>query len=128
VSERDHRPGGFSLELGLKDVTLVSQAAREADTPMPFLSVLLDRFTSAKAKGRGQMDWSAIGMNVSEDAGINMKNDLERNAKAVLPTGPFDEVADEQEQVKQDAEPSKLFVSNLSFHVNNIFPPKLIAL
>lgn len=36
--------GGFSLALGLKDVSLVSQAARETDTPMPFLSVLLDRF------------------------------------------------------------------------------------
>ena len=35
--------GGFSLELGLKDVTLVSKAAREADVPMPFLSTLLDR-------------------------------------------------------------------------------------
>lgn len=35
--------GGFSLALGLKDVSLVSQAARETDTPMPFLSVLLDR-------------------------------------------------------------------------------------
>lgn len=75
--------GGFSLELGLKDVTLVSQAAREADTPMPFLSVLLDRFTSAKARGRGQMDWSAIGMNIGEDAGIDMKNDIDRNAQAV---------------------------------------------
>jgi 3-hydroxyisobutyrate dehydrogenase-like beta-hydroxyacid dehydrogenase len=69
VSERDHRPGGFSLELGLKDVSLVSQAARECNTPMPFLSVLLDRFVSAKARGRGGMDWSAIGMCVSENAG-----------------------------------------------------------
>ena len=66
VSHRDHQPGtdrwmkchlldfilplllllllgGFSLELGLKDVTLVSKAAREADVPMPFLSTLLDR-------------------------------------------------------------------------------------
>ena len=25
VSSRDHRPGGFSLDLGLKDVSLVSQ-------------------------------------------------------------------------------------------------------
>jgi 3-hydroxyisobutyrate dehydrogenase-like beta-hydroxyacid dehydrogenase len=83
VSERDHRPGGFSLDLGLKDVTLVSQAAREADTPMPFLSVLLDRFTSAKARGRGQMDWSAIGMSVGEDAGIEMQSDIDRNSKAV---------------------------------------------
>jgi len=41
-----HRTGGFSLALGLKDVSLVSQAARETDTPMPFLSVLLDRYVS----------------------------------------------------------------------------------
>lgn len=35
--------GGFSLELGLKDVSLVQQAARQANVPMPFLSTLLDR-------------------------------------------------------------------------------------
>lgn len=37
---------------------------------MPFLSVLLDRYTSAKAKGRSDFDWSAIGLSVAEDAGI----------------------------------------------------------
>lgn len=43
VSERDHRSGGFSLELGAKDVQLVQQAAQEGNVPMPFLSTLLDR-------------------------------------------------------------------------------------
>jgi 3-hydroxyisobutyrate dehydrogenase-like beta-hydroxyacid dehydrogenase len=43
VSKRDHRPGGFSLELGAKDVALVSSAAKQADVPMPFLSLLMDR-------------------------------------------------------------------------------------
>jgi hypothetical protein len=75
--------GGFSLELGLKDVSLVSQAAREVDTPMPFLSVLVDRFVSAKARGRGNFDWSAIGLSVGEDAGIDVKADVDRNRKAV---------------------------------------------
>ena len=75
--------GGFSLELGLKDVTLVSQAAREVDTPMPFLSVLLDRFVSAKARGRGNFDWSAAGLSVAEDAGIDVSDDVKRNRKAV---------------------------------------------
>ena len=28
-------------------MSLVSQAARESDTPMPFLSVLLDRYVSS---------------------------------------------------------------------------------
>ncbi len=83
VSERDHRPGGFSLELGLKDCTLVNQAAREVDVPMPFLSVLLDRYTSAKAKGRKDFDWSAIGLSVAEDAGIDVSKDVTRTEKDV---------------------------------------------
>lgn len=83
VSKRDHRPGGFSLALGLKDVSLVSQAAREADVPMPFLSVLLDRYTSAKAKGRADFDWSAIGLNAAEDAGIDVSADVGRNRRDV---------------------------------------------
>jgi 3-hydroxyisobutyrate dehydrogenase-like beta-hydroxyacid dehydrogenase len=83
VSQRDHRPGGFSLELGLKDVSLVNKAARDASVPMPFLSTLVDRYTSAKAKGRSAFDWSAIGLNIAEDAGIDIKADLERNIKNI---------------------------------------------
>jgi len=83
VAQRDHRPGGFGLSLGQKDVCLVSEAAKAADTPMPFLSVLVDRFTSAKAKGRGAMDWSAIGLNIAEDAGLDISKDLARNKEAV---------------------------------------------
>jgi 3-hydroxyisobutyrate dehydrogenase-like beta-hydroxyacid dehydrogenase len=81
VSQRDHRPGGFSLTLGAKDVALVSQAARDSDVPMPFLSILNDRFTSSKARGRGEFDWSAIGLSVAEDAGVDVSNDVKRNIK-----------------------------------------------
>lgn len=83
VSHRDHRPGGFSLALGLKDCTLVSEAARQADVPMPFLSVLLDRYTSAKARGRSDFDWSAIGLSAAEDAGIDVSADVARNRKDI---------------------------------------------
>lgn len=75
--------GGFSLELGLKDVSLVSQAARDSDVPMPVLSVLLDRFVSARARGRGDLDWSAAGLGAAEDAGIDVGTDLQRNKEAV---------------------------------------------
>jgi len=83
VSQRDHRPGGFSLVLGAKDVGLVSQAAKETEVPMPFLSTLVDRFTSAKARGRGEFDWSAIGLSVAEDAGVDVSADVERNVKDI---------------------------------------------
>jgi 3-hydroxyisobutyrate dehydrogenase-like beta-hydroxyacid dehydrogenase len=77
------RAGGFSLELGLKDVSLVSQAARESGVPMPVLSVLLDRFVSARSRGRGELDWSAAGLGAAEDAGIDIAEDLSRNHDAV---------------------------------------------
>jgi 3-hydroxyisobutyrate dehydrogenase-like beta-hydroxyacid dehydrogenase len=83
VSRRDHRPGGFSLELGLKDVKLVQETAQDAGVPMPFLSTLVDRFTSAKANGRSDFDWSAIGLSVAEDAGIDVRKDVERTKEQI---------------------------------------------
>jgi len=64
-------------------VSLVSQAARDAEVPMPFLSTLVDRFTSAKARGRGDFDWSAIGLSVAEDAGVDVAKDVERNIEDI---------------------------------------------
>eukprot|EP00967_Tisochrysis_lutea_P013524 scaffold15104_cov31-Tisochrysis_lutea.AAC.2 len=40
---------------------------------MPFASVLHDRFLGAVARGRGQLDWSAIALSVSEDAGVKVE-------------------------------------------------------
>ena len=62
---------------------MVNQAARTSEAPMPFLSVLVDRFTSAKAKGRGDFDWSGVGLNIAEDAGIDVTADIERSEKDV---------------------------------------------
>ena len=63
---------GFQLELGLKDVTLALDVAHKVGAPMPFASTLHDRFLGSVARGRGQMDWSAIGLSVSEDAGVEV--------------------------------------------------------
>jgi 3-hydroxyisobutyrate dehydrogenase-like beta-hydroxyacid dehydrogenase len=61
---------GFALRLGLKDVRLVQAIAESSQTPMPFASIVHDRLVSAVAKGRGDADWTALGLNVSEDAGL----------------------------------------------------------
>ena len=45
VSERDHRPGGFALDLGLKDISLVLDTAHKSNVAMPFGSVMKDNFT-----------------------------------------------------------------------------------
>ena len=70
IAEERYTPAGFLLSLGLKDMNLVLQTAESAQMPMPFASLLHDRFMASVARGRGDMDWSALAMGVSEDAGL----------------------------------------------------------
>ena len=70
IAHERYTPAGFYLSLGLKDVDLVLQTANDVKMPMPFASFLHDRLIASVAKGRGDMDWSALALGVSEDAGI----------------------------------------------------------
>jgi 3-hydroxyisobutyrate dehydrogenase-like beta-hydroxyacid dehydrogenase len=70
MAEQQFEPAGFRLTLGLKDINLILQMAAAGTTPMPLGSLLHDRWVSAVAKGRGDLDWSAIALNVFEDAGL----------------------------------------------------------
>ncbi len=70
IAEQRFEPAGFRLTLGLKDVNLILQMAAAGTTPLPLGSLLHDRWVSAVAKGRGDLDWSAIALNVAEDAGL----------------------------------------------------------
>ena len=63
----------FSMHLGLKDVKLMLETAEQAGVPIPFGSVVHDRIVSAIARGRGDKDWIAMSLNVSEDAGLEPK-------------------------------------------------------
>ena len=84
IAEQRFEPAGFRLVLGLKDVNLILQMAAASTTPLPLGSLLHDRWVSAVAKGRGDLDWSAIALNVSEDAGL--KNEGPKN-ESVLTAG-----------------------------------------
>ena len=46
------------------------QTAVAAGAPMPTASLLHDRFISAIAKGRADLDWSAIALGAADDAGL----------------------------------------------------------
>ena len=65
------------MELGRKDVELVKRTAASVNVAMPVASILSDRFASAVAKGRSDLDWSAIGLASSEDAGVDVSKDIE---------------------------------------------------
>lgn len=61
VAEQRFEPAGFAARLGQKDLRLVLAAADELAVPLPFASVLRDRFLELAAAGGSDLDWSAIG-------------------------------------------------------------------
>lgn len=69
IAQKHHEPG-VELKLALKDLNLVLQAATDTATPMPLASLLRDRMLSAVAKGREHLDWSALALGGSDDAGL----------------------------------------------------------
>ncbi|BAL26964.1 NAD(P)-dependent oxidoreductase [Azoarcus sp. KH32C] len=70
LAQRSYEPPGFKLELGMKDMRLVRNVAEDAQVPMPLADLLHARLLTALAKGRGGMDWMAIELSSSEDAGL----------------------------------------------------------
>src|SRR5581483_2415023 len=64
-------PAGFKAELGLKDITLALDAARELKAPLPLASLIADRFLALIASGGGALDWSALSLIARREAGLS---------------------------------------------------------
>ena len=80
IAARNHAPGGFALPHGLKDVGLVRLAAAEAGVPMPLGSLLVDQFRSAaNDPALAPLDWSALGLHVSRNAGVDVGPELAKS-------------------------------------------------
>lgn len=73
MAEGRFEPPGFRLALGMKDINLILETARASVTPLPLASVLHDRWLASIAKGRESLDWSAVILDVAEEAGIKPK-------------------------------------------------------
>jgi 3-hydroxyisobutyrate dehydrogenase-like beta-hydroxyacid dehydrogenase len=70
IAEERFEPAGFRLQLGLKDVRLVQEAAAAEGVPMPLAALLRDQFDAAVAAGMGDWDWSAVGRLAARRAGL----------------------------------------------------------
>ena len=70
IAHMRHTPAGFRLPLGLKDVELALKTGGEVRAPMPIAAILRDRLLSSIAKGRAEMDWSALALGARDDAGL----------------------------------------------------------
>ncbi|RPJ71686.1 MAG: NAD(P)-dependent oxidoreductase [Acidobacteria bacterium] len=76
VARGRFEPAGFKLQLGLKDIRLVLEAADAAAVPMPLASLLRDHFIEASVRGDGDRDWSALASLAAQRAGLPDKSDL----------------------------------------------------
>lgn len=70
IATEQYEPPGFKLALGMKDIGLVLDTAQRSQVPMPLASLLRDRLIGSLANGRQDLDWTAIALAVSEDAGL----------------------------------------------------------
>ncbi len=69
VLKGDIEPG-FTIDLAHKDISLVTDAANAARVPMPMAAVAREAFTTARARGFGARDFSAMVDVLCELAGI----------------------------------------------------------
>ena len=70
IAQQTYEPAGFKLSLGLKDVTLALQTARESQMPLPLGSLLHDRLLTMVAQNKGDIDWTGLALKSSEEAGL----------------------------------------------------------
>jgi 3-hydroxyisobutyrate dehydrogenase-like beta-hydroxyacid dehydrogenase len=69
IAQQQYEPAGFKLSLGLKDVTLALQTARESQMPLPLASLLHDRLLSLVVEGKSDIDWTGLALKTSQEAG-----------------------------------------------------------
>jgi 3-hydroxyisobutyrate dehydrogenase-like beta-hydroxyacid dehydrogenase len=70
IADERYHPAGFRLPLGLKDVSLVLEAARDQNVPLPIASLVRDRMIEGLAQGFEDADWSVLGAVAARAAGL----------------------------------------------------------
>jgi 3-hydroxyisobutyrate dehydrogenase-like beta-hydroxyacid dehydrogenase len=70
IADERYHPAGFRMPLGLKDVSLVLEAARDRTVPLPIASLVRDRLIEGLAQGLENADWSALGAVAARAAGL----------------------------------------------------------
>jgi 3-hydroxyisobutyrate dehydrogenase-like beta-hydroxyacid dehydrogenase len=68
--DADFEKAGFTVPLILKDMRLVQQTAAQSRAPMPLVNLFCDRYLTLLAKGKDNLDASALALGAAEDAGL----------------------------------------------------------
>lgn len=70
ILDRAYDVPGPNLGLGAKDTRLFLEAGEGLSVPLPYASILRDRFLASAARGDGERDFCVIAERAAEDAGL----------------------------------------------------------
>jgi 3-hydroxyisobutyrate dehydrogenase-like beta-hydroxyacid dehydrogenase len=70
IVEEQYTPPGMTAPLAVKDLRLALAEAEHEAVPMPAASLVHDRLVAMVARGWTGLDWSALGLLASVDAGL----------------------------------------------------------
>jgi 3-hydroxyisobutyrate dehydrogenase-like beta-hydroxyacid dehydrogenase len=71
IVEGRYSPPGMAVPLAVKDLRLALAEAERTAVPMPAASLVHDRLVAMEARGWSDLDWSALGLLASVDAGLD---------------------------------------------------------
>jgi 3-hydroxyisobutyrate dehydrogenase-like beta-hydroxyacid dehydrogenase len=71
IVEGHYSPPGMAVPLTVKDLRLALAEAERTAVPMPAASLVHDRLVAMEARGWSDLDWSALGLLASVDAGLD---------------------------------------------------------
>lgn len=74
--KRDFEPG-FKSKFHYKDLNIIRETGRAYDVPLPAAALAHELFNAMMAKGRGDLDHSAVLTVIEDLAGITVKTDME---------------------------------------------------
>jgi 3-hydroxyisobutyrate dehydrogenase-like beta-hydroxyacid dehydrogenase len=70
IVEVRYSPLGLAVPLAIKDLRLALAETERAAVPMPAASLVHDRLVGMAARGWADLDWSALGLLATVDAGL----------------------------------------------------------
>lgn len=70
IVEGRYSPPGMAVPLAVKDLRLALAEAERTAVPMPAASLVHDRLVAMAARGWSNLDWSALGLLASVEAGL----------------------------------------------------------
>jgi 3-hydroxyisobutyrate dehydrogenase-like beta-hydroxyacid dehydrogenase len=70
IVEERYSPAGFTAPLAAKDLRLALAEAERTAVPMPAASLVHDHLVEMQARGWAELDWSALGLLASVNAGL----------------------------------------------------------